>query len=123
MAIVMHYGGLATINTPQASAISINCPRQGGFVFMALELKAGVYPDSKVHGANMGPIWGRQGPGGPHVGPMNLAIWIVNTWVRIQRVKLLIYPQTSTISLLKFGNGYVISPTLSMDVITYSWWD
>ena len=32
-------------------------------------------PDSKVHGANMGPFWGRQDPGGPHVGPMNLAIW------------------------------------------------
>ena len=32
-------------------------------------------PDSKVHGANMGPIWGRQDPGGPHVGPMNLVIW------------------------------------------------
>ena len=32
-------------------------------------------PDSKVHGANMGPVWGRQDPGGPHVGPMNLAIW------------------------------------------------
>ena len=32
-------------------------------------------PDSKVHGANMGPIWGRQAPGGPHVGPMNFAIW------------------------------------------------
>ena len=32
-------------------------------------------PDSKVHGANMGPIWGRQDPGGPHVGPMSLAIW------------------------------------------------
>ena len=30
-------------------------------------------PDSKVHGANMGPIWGRQDPGGPHVGPMNLS--------------------------------------------------
>ena len=27
------------------------------------------------HGANMGPIWGRQDPGGPHVGPMNFAIW------------------------------------------------
>ena len=27
-----------------------------------------VIPDSKVHGANMGPIWGRQDPGGPHVG-------------------------------------------------------
>ena len=25
-------------------------------------------PDSKVHGANMGPNW-------PHVGPMNIAIW------------------------------------------------
>ena len=31
--------------------------------------------DSKVHGANIGPIWGQQDPGGPHVGPMNLAIW------------------------------------------------
>ena len=27
-------------------------------------------PDSKVRGAIMGPIWGRQDPGGPHVGPM-----------------------------------------------------
>ena len=32
-------------------------------------------PDSKVHGANMGPILGRQEPGGPHVGPMNFVIW------------------------------------------------
>ena len=32
-------------------------------------------PDSKVRGANMGPIWDRQDPGGPHFGPMNLAIW------------------------------------------------
>ena len=32
-------------------------------------------PDSKVHGANMGHIWGRQDPGGPHVGHMNFAIW------------------------------------------------
>ena len=30
-------------------------------------------PDSKVHRAYMGPTWGRQDPGGPHVGPMNLA--------------------------------------------------
>ena len=35
----------------------------------------GSFPVSKVHGANMGPTWGRQDPGGPHVGPMNLAIW------------------------------------------------
>ena len=32
-------------------------------------------PDSKVYGAIMGPIWGRQDPGGPHVGPINCAIW------------------------------------------------
>ena len=27
----------------------------------------------------MGPIWGRQDPGGPHVGPMNMAIWAILT--------------------------------------------
>ena len=31
-------------------------------------------PDGKVHGANMGPIWGQQDPGGPHVGLMNFVI-------------------------------------------------
>ena len=32
-------------------------------------------PDSKVHGANMGSIWGRQDRGGPYDGPMTFAIW------------------------------------------------
>ena len=31
-------------------------------------------PDSKVHGANMGPTWVLSAPDGPHVGPMNLAM-------------------------------------------------
>ena len=35
--------------------------------------------DSKVHGPNMGRTWGRQDPGGPHVGPMNFAIWDVTS--------------------------------------------
>ena len=39
------------------------------------------FPDSKVHGANMGPIWGRQDPGGTHVGPMNFAIWVALCWM------------------------------------------
>ena len=30
--------------------------------------------DNKDHGANMGPTWVLSVPGGPHVGPMNLAI-------------------------------------------------
>ena len=33
-------------------------------------------PYSKVHGAHMGPIWGRQVTGGPTVGPMNFAILV-----------------------------------------------
>ena len=37
----------------------------------------GKCPDSKVHWADMGPIWGRQDPGGPHVGPMNFAILVI----------------------------------------------
>ena len=31
-------------------------------------------PDSKVHGANMGPTWVLSTPDGPHVGPTNLTI-------------------------------------------------
>ena len=34
------------------------------------------FPESKVHGANMGPIWGQQDPAGPHVGHINFAIWV-----------------------------------------------
>ena len=33
-----------------------------------------VFPDSKVHGANVGPTWVLSVPDGPHVGPMNLVI-------------------------------------------------
>ena len=32
-------------------------------------------PDSKVHRVNMGPTWVLSVPDGPHVSPMNLAIW------------------------------------------------
>ena len=37
------------------------------------------YPDSKVHGANMEHIWGRQHPGGLHVGPMNFVILVISS--------------------------------------------
>ena len=36
------------------------------------------FPDNKVHGANMGPTWVRQDPGGSHVGPKNLAIRVTS---------------------------------------------
>ena len=32
------------------------------------------HPDSKAHGANVGPTWGRQDPGGTHVGHMYFTI-------------------------------------------------
>ena len=38
-------------------------------------------PNSKVHGANMGPTWALSAPDGPHVGPMNLAIMGVDQTV------------------------------------------
>ena len=37
------------------------------------------YPESKVNGANMGPTWVLSAPHGPHVGPMNLVIRVINT--------------------------------------------
>ena len=37
--------------------------------------RTSLIPDSKDQGANMGPLWGGQDPGGPHVVPMNFAIW------------------------------------------------
>ena len=38
--------------------------------------RSDVYPDSKVHGANMGHTWVLSAPDGLHVGPMDLAIMI-----------------------------------------------
>ena len=43
-------------------------------------------PDSKVHGANMGPTWVLSDPDGPHVGPMNLAIRDIIIWCSIHSV-------------------------------------
>ena len=56
-------------------AVLISKGRRQGFVIFAWQWPSYITLDSKVRGANMGPIWGRQDPGGPHVGPMNLAIW------------------------------------------------
>ena len=61
-------------------------------------------PDSKVHGDNMGPIWGRQDPGGPHVGPMNFAIWdawILNSFASIVYVNEVF--RTSSYASCRFG--------------------
>ena len=40
-----------------------------------------IFPDSKVHGANMGPTWILTAPDGPHDGPRNLSIRVLSAGV------------------------------------------
>ena len=49
----------------------------------------GPNPDSKVHGAYMGPTWGQQNPGGPHVDPMSLAIFEDMPSISLAKLRLL----------------------------------
>ena len=65
---VRHYDGVRCANRSPLIG------QQNLQPFPVISLAANTCPDSKVRGANMGPIWGRQDPGGPHVGPMNLTI-------------------------------------------------
>ena len=39
----------------------------------------------------MGPIWGQQDPDGPHVGPMNFAIWDMPKSLALEDVNKEIY--------------------------------
>ena len=68
-------------------------------------------PSSKVRWANMGPIWGRQDPGGPHVGPMNFAIWDGDNDIRLtsykQKHKLYILIIGHTVCFLSY-RGFII---------------
>ena len=67
-------------------------------------------PDSKVHRANMGPIWGRQDPGGPHDGPMNFAIW-----------ECLCY-STNMNDWYKRGKSFFIKPCAPGQIVSeYQW--
>ena len=80
-----------------------------------------VIPNSKVHGANMGPIWVRQDPGGPHVGPVNFAIW-GDYWVITIRpdIEYKWYPTCfcrNYMSLWISWIGYLIWVNLQMSAI------
>ena len=56
----------------ELETMNIACSRQELQAYM---IQRGCLPDNEVHGAKMGSTWGRQDPGGPHRGHMNLAIW------------------------------------------------
>ena len=57
------------------------CSRQTIFLTRSQQ-----WPDSKVHGANMGPTWDLSAPDGPHVGPTNLAIGVILWETLVQEV-------------------------------------
>ena len=63
---------------PQSNKKNVFQWVMGGRIFLC---KTQNIPESKVNGANMGPIWGRQDQGGSHIVPMNFAIWdTLNIW-------------------------------------------
>ena len=76
------------------------------------------FPKSKVHGANMGFIWGRQDQRGPHVDPMNFAIWVVMSlnW----RIEYLISTTHQTTVLVHDWYQYLLAIWLAISVRKFS---
>ena len=83
-------------------------------------------PDSKVHGANMGPARGRQDAGGTHVGHVNLAIWELGWMNAVLSYK---YSLRVRLTSKHIGADYaksqlfclkIIFPTESMAIFQYS---
>ena len=73
-------------------------------------------PDSKAYGANMRPTWGRQDPGEPYVGPMNLALWVQTNTSHVGQISNLVIPYVHLITTKardKLSNaqlGYILFP-------------
>ena len=64
------------------SITALSQPRHGCICILQFHVVY-IYPNSKVHGANMEPTWVLPAPDGPHVGPMNLAIRVHNICVSL----------------------------------------
>ena len=55
----------------------------------------------------MGPIWGRQDPGRPHVGPVNFAIWVViDQTDQINETDIQIIPEYNYANTMKRDVNY-----------------
>ena len=76
-------------------------------------------PDSKVHGAHMRPIWGRQDPGGPRVGPMKFVIWAVLGMVLTCLAWQLNGTSTTYFQLILNTNASILTQKTSHDVYVY----
>ena len=64
---------ILTMTSSEWMLLLENTSEIGVYVIACLHISC-INPDSKVHGANMGPTWVLSAPDGPHIGPMNLAI-------------------------------------------------
>ena len=69
-------------------------------------------PDSKIDGANMGPTWGRQDPGGPHGGHVNPVIWKV-AYIPLKRTHML---------CVYLFNSVIAKVSIGMSVLTRNTW-
>ena len=65
----------------------------------------------------MGPIWGRQDPGGPHVGPMNFSIWDDHNATNLF-VYFMGYTQHGTAKFI-FGKAGLLSGSLQRSCAIY----
>ena len=75
-------------------------------------------PDRKVHGANMGPTWGRQDPGGPQVGHMKIVIWDAKLTTDI----LYLNKSPSTIHISSFVTAQITHVILLFQlIVTFLW--
>ena len=74
-------------------------------------------PDNKVYGASMGPTRGQQDPGGPHVSPMNLAIWDIISIFWCISVPCYIHQGDSI--LTSCGDGVLLLLLLLLTYLTY----
>ena len=72
-----------------------------------------MFPNSKVHGANMGPTWVLSAPDGPNVGPMNLTTVVINiyalSYVYIQQDRMIVLMFRSIFHDKKRFSHFIIS--------------
>ena len=54
------------------------------------------FPNSKVHGPNLGPTWVLSAPDEPHAGPMNLAIRVGIAYIPLNYIQIYYIPHTTT---------------------------
>ena len=73
---------------------------RGRWVQTLHEMLMATYSDSKVHMAHMGPTWVLSAPGGPHVGPMDLAIRVTTVSIRVTTVSYPVSNRVTTVSII-----------------------